>query len=138
MNKERLLNVAKALRESPNPGKFDMGAYVHPCGTPACAFGHYAARSDLQSQFTQHGTSKFWEGIDVIGGQENVSYADPVVLDHFGITESQADRIFSDADYVHEWLEETDEALPGSFLALSAKTANEAAEWIERFVAEHE
>src|SRR6187551_2522759 len=48
---KRLMNVAKALRESPNAGRFDMGCYIHSgseeegeknwCGSPACALGHY-------------------------------------------------------------------------------------------------
>lgn len=58
----RLLNVARALRESPNPKAFTMLRFVHGddsfsntvgsaadwCGTPACALGHYGSRTDLQ------------------------------------------------------------------------------------------
>lgn len=47
MNKERLLNVAKALRESTTPPDlFTMRFVMRECGTPACALGHYAARGD--------------------------------------------------------------------------------------------
>jgi hypothetical protein len=45
---QRLLNVARACRESRNPERFTMRKYIHECGTPACAFGHYALRDDLQ------------------------------------------------------------------------------------------
>ena len=33
---KRLLNVARALRESKHPEQFTMTEYVNPCGTPAC------------------------------------------------------------------------------------------------------
>jgi hypothetical protein len=52
VNKDRLLNVARALREAKTAEcDFDMSFYVHECGTPACALGHYAARRDLQDRF---------------------------------------------------------------------------------------
>ena len=52
--RQRLLNVVRALRESPKPKAFSMDWYGYgpneafPCGTPQCALGHYAAREDLQ------------------------------------------------------------------------------------------
>lgn len=134
MNKERLLNVAKALRESPQPDKFDMDTYVHPCGTPACAFGHYAVRSDLQDLFTAHATPLMWQGIDHIGGKENISYDAAVVLEHFDITQEEADRIFGCSGVADEMVEDFG---PSELLALAAKTPLEAAAWIERFVASH-
>jgi hypothetical protein len=46
------MNVVRALEEAKGPeGDFDMSMFVHSCGTPACALGHYAARTDLQSEF---------------------------------------------------------------------------------------
>jgi hypothetical protein len=51
MNKVRLLNVARALRESEHPEKFTMRELVNMCGTPGCALGHYASRGDLQDVF---------------------------------------------------------------------------------------
>lgn len=49
--KSRLLNVVKALRESPRPQSFTMKDTGGICGTPHCAIGHYAARRDLQNDF---------------------------------------------------------------------------------------
>jgi hypothetical protein len=135
MNKERLLNVAKALRESPKPERFDMDGYMHPCGTPSCAFGHYAVRADLQDVFTGRAAPEIWKGVDVIGGDADISYVDETVLEHFDITEAQADRLFASKDMAEEYVEEG-RADPEAFLALSANTAIAAAEWIERFVAE--
>lgn len=50
---DRLRKVVQALREVPREQKpyFTMGRYVHDCGTPACALGHFAARRDLQRPF---------------------------------------------------------------------------------------
>lgn len=71
MNKvqeNRLSNVAVALRDIvgvPEYSKyFTMRTYGHGCGSPACAFGQYAFRGDLQKTF----------GLDVTG--------DPFVLRH--------------------------------------------------------
>lgn len=50
MRADRLLLVAKALRESQCPQAFIM-TRIHTCGTPHCAFGHYIARRDLQQIF---------------------------------------------------------------------------------------
>src|SRR5690606_14559290 len=49
MNAEKLLRLASILdaaheahRRKGGPG-YNQGLYTHPCGTPACAFGHWAA-----------------------------------------------------------------------------------------------
>jgi hypothetical protein len=128
VNAERLLNVAKALRESPNPDKFAMYSYGH-CDTPMCAFGHYAYRTDLQTAFllTESGPE--------LRDGECVSHDDQVVLDHFEFSsEDEANQFFGchvAARHARE------RGLTGPFLVDEAKTANEAADWIERFVAEH-
>lgn len=79
MNKERLLNVARALRESPAPEGFTMAKYAHECGTPACALGHYAARRDLQGilYIDEHGDMR-----DTVSGEE-ACYDDEFILEHF-------------------------------------------------------
>lgn len=135
MNRERLLNVAKALRESPKPEHFDMGTYGNShCGTPACAFGHYAARPDLQGEFrlarVPEASSSISRGgcgtrydagiLRVLSpaGKE-IGYWDDSVLRHFGIDEDAADTLFCT------------EGCDG------AETAVQAAEYIENFVARH-
>ena len=123
MNKERLLNVAKACRESPRPDKFTMQAF-HLCGTPCCAFGHYAARRDLQQVF-QLDTSK--DGrcgigkirVGVWGATRDLKWVWDFYQSHFGITEDDAFLLF---------------AAEGCG---DARTPIEAAEYIERFVATH-
>lgn len=115
MNTERLLNVAKALRESPNPEKFTMYTYGYGCRTPACALGHYAARADLQLAFELNGYGS------LVSDGRFVHCDAPAVLDHFGIRQDQADELFS--------------ARGGCG---GAKTAVEAAEYVEKFVADHE
>lgn len=112
MNKERLLNVARALRESKNPDKFTMSQLTNACGTPACALGHYAARRDLQDYYYIDADGEFQCPADDTTGPEEDSDAL-----HFGITADQSQELF------------------GSHGCGNAKTAIEAAEYIEAFVA---
>lgn len=117
MNKERLLNVAKALRESPAPDDFDMGSYANGCGTPGCALGHYAARTDLQAAFRlAQGLTQACPTLQTVSGSY-AAWDSKAVLEHFGIDEAQAIELF---DVVG---------------CNAARTAVEAAEFIERFVA---
>lgn len=115
MNKERLLNVARALRESPNPVMFDMGLYNYVCGTPGCAFGHYVARSDLQSEF---GFANGWP-VFLKTGEDAGAFSDESAA-HFEL-DPQAIAILFDTHGCG-----------------GAKTALAAAEYIEAFVARHE
>lgn len=104
---KRLLNVAKACRESRDPHAFTMQRFVWDhCGTPACAVGHYAARRDLQRCFT---LAELQLG--------RLHYYSVRVLNHFGITKHEAMCLF------------------GEFGCDRAKTVTEAAEFIESFVA---
>lgn len=121
MNKERLLNVAKALRESPHPERFDMGAYAHSCGTPACAFGHYAARRDLQQflAIDSDSNADCDSSVKYVYDDGLADYDDDEILEHFGISFDEAWDLFSSTGCGR------------------AKTVTQAAEYIERFVAEH-
>lgn len=114
MNKKRLLNVAKALRESKNPDMFTMRRFSHPCGTPACALGHYAARGDLQEDFLfdQHSVLVRSDTGDTVWLDEEEGF----VMNHFDITEDEVEWLFGEEG------------------CNSAATANEAAEFIEKFV----
>jgi hypothetical protein len=116
MNKERLLNVAKALRESPEPEKFDMDLYIHTCGTPACAFGHYASRSDLQDEWIVDRCGMICAADD--GSELDMIAFGDRSLRHFDITAQQADELFGPKHGCG-----------------GAKTAIAAAEYIEAFVA---
>ncbi len=113
MNKERLLNVAKALRESKNPDKFDMTLYGWHCGTPACAMGHYAARRDLQSDFVLTPTGSLKNNAGIYVGAFEIGH-------HFQISLRQEDELF------------------GCRGCGGACTAIDAAEFIEQFVADRE
>lgn len=111
MNKERLLNVAKACRESPQPEKFTMTRYGHCCGTPACAIGHYAARRDLQDAFMLTQSGGF-----VMNDGDYYSTRDSV-LSHFEITDNQENQLFESEG------------------CGNAQTPQQAADYIEKFVA---
>lgn len=95
MNKQRLLDVARALRETPHPEKFDMGKYAHPCGTPACALGNYAARSDLQDHFRIHMDAEYSAMWISTSDNKRADYFRGDVLEWFGITDEQAEELFS-------------------------------------------
>jgi len=122
MHKERLLLVAKALRESAQPDKFAMWTY-HRCGTPACAVGHYAARRDLQD-FMQlavdrdTGSLRFgvWGATKLANDYWDYNAA---ICSHFDITPDQREELF------------------GADGCGDAETANQAARYIERFVADN-
>lgn len=154
MNKiqaKRLLNVAKALREAhAAKKKFTMekwvfgdscsiesvydekeGRYVYRnteanfCGTPACALGHYAARTDLQ-RLLKIVVKKGSDGLSTaqlgfFGQKADVerncpTYDDNKFFEHFGLD--------------HDGMEE----LFGGDGCGEAKTALQAAKYIERFV----
>ena len=112
MNKERLMRVVQALRESKTPEHaFSMDRYItRACGSPSCALGHYASRKDLQQGFDLDNTGNL-----LVNGKFVHSYS-PLISDHFGIGQGDTERLFSAAgcDY--------------------AKTATEAADFIENFV----
>lgn len=114
---DRLLNVVRALEEAndPEPGKpgFDMMTYVHPCGTPGCALGHYAARTDLQAEFRiVHSSLMF--------GFSHLPISDGYV--HFGF-----DSIGT--DYMDELF-----SMAGCG---GAQTRQEAADYIRDFIRRH-
>jgi len=144
MNKrqaQRLLNVARALREYEHPERFDMGCYIYTheyllrkgklkkhedwCGTPGCALGTYASRSDLQrvlrvgSHMTfDHNGDEISEPTMVLAwNPKRPHYKSIEVLDHFGINHDEAEELFSCTG------------------CGSAQTPIEAAKYIENFVA---
>jgi hypothetical protein len=119
--RHRLLMVAKALRESPDPDKFRMDDVIHSCGTPACAFGHYVCRPDLQGAYqpsryrTIDSGKWYWRPV-FAGTDEHVAFYSDHVMDHFGLTDDEQSALFDGGG------------------CGEAKTAIEAAEYIERFV----
>jgi hypothetical protein len=142
MNKERLLNVAKALRESPNPDHFDMRRYVNQCGTPACAFGHYAARDDLQDAFSINTTQdpNRWphQGVYLRATAAEIHFGRPEVLSHFDLAPWQLNELFGSADDYEEDGDYDELSVPSyARLARTCKTPGEAADYIERFVAQN-
>ena len=113
---ERLLNVVRALRESPLPQAFTMVSFVwgsgnqHPCGTPACALGHYAARADLQGAFIVNRTF----GYMCPTNSELSTCANS--MEHFDLTEREHFELF------------------GTDGCGQARTTEQAARYIEAFV----
>ena len=114
----RLLRVAQACRESKHPDKFTMEDYFHTCGTPACAFGHYVARRDLQRAF--EAVHRADNGALHPGAWRSVTtgkfYRHCERRAHFGISQDEDAELF------------------GVKGCNDAKTPNEAADYIEEFV----
>ncbi len=124
---QRLLKVVKSLRESPNPKEFTMDHYGNGCGTPACALGHYANRTDLQKTFRlrldkdfidKHASQlEYSMATDVVNKTgKRQHYAGLEILKHFGIDWGEAEEIF------------------GGNGCGEAKTPSQAARYIEKFV----
>lgn len=115
---QRLLNVARATRETAAPGDFTM-RYFGDCGSPACALGNYAVRRDLQRVFylgklPEDGTRLFLRSV---ADNSLVSFSEGLVQRHFGISEAEAVELFSGVGCGY------------------AKTPEAAALYIEAFVA---
>ena len=111
---QRLLNVATALRESVTPEDFTMLRYGNPCGTPACALGHYASRRDLQKTFRL----EIKRRSDVVLDEDGHAlwYDHSSIQDHFGIDQAEAEYLFSGGG------------------CGGAETTDQAATYIERFL----
>lgn len=120
---QRLLNVARACRETSAPQGFSMQRYgngpagsIHrDCGTPACAMGNYAFRTDLQDVFTLDLDNAFYP---LRAKDHGAHYDSLITLNHFGISTEEAEALFGPAG------------------CNNAQTHEAAATYIEAFVAE--
>src|SRR5262245_7142093 len=119
MNKlqaRRLMNVARACRESESPKDFTMARFTNTCGTPGCALGHYVARTDLQRIMVE----VYHAGIPWPVLRDNrdraVDYDSPETRRHFGLDSEALTELFS------------------PWGCGRASTSGQAARYIERFV----
>lgn len=132
MNKERLLLAAMACREAKD---FRM-SHFHRCGTPGCVIGNYAARRDLQQTMQlapiadggHYGgfaigvwgataVAREWKCYSPIRGADAEQFQ--MLAGYFGITHEEANELFS------------------SDGCDSAVTGEQAAKYIEQFVADN-
>ena len=118
VQKQRLLKVAQACRETKHPGHFDMDHWgqalynawdmsdeeaMNTCGTPACALGNYAVRRDLQRNFRldAYGHLRSRNGKPIVLTDRNEWPTQhekfEYLGEYFGITEDEALELF-DAD----------------------------------------
>ena len=103
---QRLLDVARATRETPVPDNFTM-RYFGQCGSPACALGNYAVRRDLQDVFylcrhsEEYARDAKAYGLDeklfirLVADDCLVSCGGGMVQQYFGISEFEAIELFS-------------------------------------------
>lgn len=143
MNIERLRNVARALREAPIPEAFDMDRYTWrsdqptmsriTCGMPACAFGHYASRTDLQD-FVVIKPPRF---LEFTGTEKLAGHNDPETCEHFSINELEANFLFASVTGAEKIMMFNQELTEDDFLAFNANTNLEAANWIDVWIDRH-
>lgn len=118
MNKERLQNVIRAIREG-RKEDFSMTSWATPCSSPACALGHYAFRQDLQEVFKLHSNAVF------IGASSQPDAVYGGVAMHFDISGDEARDLFASSGCRRVGNDEN-------------ITAEDAMEYFENFIAEHE
>ncbi len=110
MNKRQIERFQKLIRstEDANPTTFNMKMIAydgdhtkHPCGTPACVFGNFAARTDLQKfikikvvTFAEDDLSTEIEIINSRTGRE-IWIDNEDVEDYFGLNENECRMLFS-------------------------------------------
>lgn len=109
----RLLRAAELTRRA-NPKKFHMDYFVHPCGTPACVLGNYAA--DPDTPFVIHRGDPWHIYTCVEPGP--VGFDNHEICEHFAISREDAWVLFT------------------SIGCGNAQTPDEAADFLEEFVAE--
>jgi len=136
MNKERLLLAARVLREAAKQREiakdhqphFNMCRFVNDCGTPACVLGHYAVRKDVQELFALgiENISHFAYSVrgellyreSTVHEYRPTDYYSPEVRGHFDINMDECEALF------------------GPIGCNNALTEEEAADFIEKCVAE--
>jgi hypothetical protein len=110
----KILDKADALHKKRGEPVYDQKNYVHPCGAPACAFGHWAfanpKKFNLRPVLGGNGeikskNGKIWYTWDDIHTQNE-----------FSLTEEEAEKLFADNG------------------CESARTAKQAAKYIRAFV----
>lgn len=121
---KRLRNLVRVLREAHENEKLrrdftmERFGFYNPhgkCGTPACAFGHYAVRRDVQRTFKMD-----WRGIVFAAGRlaipEPADFAQDIAP-HFGISSEECNELFENdgcgkaqtpaqaANYIEQFIE---------------------------------
>jgi hypothetical protein len=92
MNKDKIRIVIKALKETPHADRFSMESWGHPCGTPACAIGNYAARTDLQDELKLIPNERGWQ--QLTSARNGMAVALDDVSEMFDLSEVEADILF--------------------------------------------
>lgn len=87
--RQNFLNLIKAVAEHPKPSEFTMNYYGHYCGTPGCALGTYASRTDLQDTFKLKAADLY------SASGYRIDYYHPLVERHFGLTIEEIHKLFS-------------------------------------------
>ncbi len=125
LGRQRLLFLADVLdivdkgHELSGERTYSQSAFVHPCGAPACALGHYAAQFPRKYQFKDV-TSAVTDHQKIVLAYRDglyVSYDDNRTINEFSITHDEARELFA------------------GYGCGGAENAKEAAAYIRKFVA---
>jgi hypothetical protein len=142
---KRFRNLIRVLRDAQKSeelrAKFTMALYGYrasterACGTPACAMGHYAFRTDVQRTFR---LARDGWAVDLDG--HCFHDAESVFAQHFGIDPTEARRLFGSegcgdaktpgqaADFIERWfMQKLKASLPAKF----AKSIKDRARGVE-------
>lgn len=111
----KILDTADALHKERGERTYSQDVFVHHCGTPACALGHYAANNKRRGWGFKAADYSFGTGHVTYNGHSQ-SCADPRVLDEFDLSFTEAIELFS-GDGCN-----------------GARTGKQAAKYIQRFV----
>ncbi len=103
-----ILDVADRQHRANNEPRYKQGIFVHGCGTPACALGHWA--------FNNQSRWKFDDGTYPMLRNCDYGWCGDGAVKEFGITHAEVCEIF------------------GSDGCDGAKTAKQAAKYIRKFV----
>jgi hypothetical protein len=108
----QLLVIADAKHRALGEPEYNQRVFAHPCGTPACALGHWADANP--ERWMKVPGNNWWRRIDLF--QRNDGYFDGANWE-FALNESECNELFS---------------MGG---CEGAQTAKEAADYIRGFVA---
>lgn len=115
-----VLDIADKGHELSDERTYSQKVFVHPCGAPACALGHYAAQFPRRFRIKPPGGVFNSNGsiIDALTDAPTLHFNNSeTIRNEFAITETEADELFSSSGCDH------------------AATSEEAANYIRKFVA---
>jgi hypothetical protein len=111
-----ILDTADAEHRKNSEPKYYQGVFTHPCGTPACALGHYAAASPKRWAIIKETSFELWQVPQPRLKLSRGARTEDDATDEFGLTIREYEELF------------------GGVGCGEAKTAKQAARYIRKFL----